>query len=453
MKKLSIGFVLLMLLLAACSSEEGQSIQADGNEQKQTEQDGESTQEEAKFYEIQGLDRELTEIEKELLRHPGIFSGDKYDEVKVKEALDQIPDDLTQEEYMEELIYLFAEDYYEEMEALLHFDSSVDVSIERPDEDIDAPTLKTAHYAILIDASGSMAAQVGNKTRMDVAKEAVLEFARQVPEEATISLRVYGHEGSSKEVDKELSCRSTETIFNAQFENAAFQIALDQVNPVGWTPIALALESVNEDIPESADEVIVYVVSDGIETCHGDPVQEAKKLVSADIQTVVNIIGFDVDHEGQKLLKEVADAGNGEFTYVQSERELRQYLRAQYEEIQRRWLEWKEAGKAQANELKEEKKALANDTKESMKEKSNREKERMKEAQTYLKERFDDYNHPASRMFSMIVDYGNAKWRYAVDTGNHMWRESVDNGNREWSNYVDEGNNKINETIQKKNAN
>src|SRR5690606_15142800 len=103
-----------------------------------------------------------------------------------------------------------------------------------------------------------------------------------------------------------------------------------------------------------------------------------KNLVSADIQTVVNIIGFDVDNEGQKLLKEVASAGNGEFTYVNSEQDLKKYMRAQYEEIQKKWLEWKEAGKEQAYDIKEEKKALAYDTKESMKEKSNREKERMK---------------------------------------------------------------------------
>ena len=87
--------------------------------------------------------------------------------------------------------------------------------------------------------------------------------------------------------------------------------------------------------------MIVYVVSDGIETCNGDPVKAAKDLVSSDIQTVVNIIGFDVDNEGQKLLKNVASAGNGEFTYVQSERDLKRYLRAQYEEIQQAWLDWK----------------------------------------------------------------------------------------------------------------
>lgn len=452
MKRLLMGVAILVILLSACSSDEVQPAQTDA-EPKKTEKENSYTPKEVSYYEIKEIDRELTDIEKEMLRHPGIFSGEQYDEEKVKEALDQLPDDLTEEQYIEELLYLFAEDYHEEMQTLFQFDSSVEVSINRPDETVDTPTLKTAHYAILIDASGSMAAKAGSKTRMDAAKDAVMEFAKQVPENATISLRVYGHKGSNSDADKKISCSSTENLYNESFDEKTFQQALGQVKPVGWTPIALGLQAVKDDIPENTDNVVVYVVSDGIETCEGEPVKEAENLVSADIQTVVNIIGFDVDNEGQTLLKEVANAGNGEFTYVNSEKELNDYMRAQYEEIQQQWTEWKEAGKEQAFNLKEEKKELAQNTKESMKEKSNREKERMKEPQAYLKERFDDYDHPASKMFSAIIDYENKKWRYSVDTGNQLYRESVDSGNEEYREYVDEGNKKINEAIEKKNGN
>ncbi|MEH7381402.1 VWA domain-containing protein [Bacillus sp. JJ1533] len=455
MKKLVMCFVMLALVLSACSKDESQPAKAEPTEKETEVEEPEETYtpKEVAYYEIEGIERELTELEQEMLRHPGIFSGDNYDEAKVKEALDQLPDNLTEEQYVEELKYLFTEDYHEELETLLTFNSTIEVDINRPDETVNAPTLKTAHYAILVDASGSMAAKVGGKTRMEAAKEAVLDFAEQIPENATISLRVYGHKGSNSSTDKALSCDSSEVLYNSSFEATGFKNALSQVKPVGWTPIALALQMVKGDIPEGTDDVVVYVVSDGIETCDGDPVQEAKNLVSADIQTVVNIIGFDVDNEGQKLLKEVASAGNGEFTYVNSEQDLKKYMRAQYEEIQKRWREWKEAGKSQSRELKEEKKKLARDTKESMKEKSRREKERMKEAQAYLKERFEGYDHPARKIFSEIVDYGNAKWRYAVDNGNRLWREAVDNGNREWREFVDEGNEKIRETIDKKNEN
>ncbi|MEK3888005.1 vWA domain-containing protein [Bacillus sp. FSL K6-3431] len=456
MKKLLYGIVILTFLLTACSSKEelpakSKSVDADIKQTEHEEAEVEYTPKEVKFYEIENAGREFTDIEKQLLRYPGIYSGDQYDEEKVNEALEQLPDDLTQEQYMDEMLYLLAEDYHEEMETLVNFDPTVNVDVDRPDETVNSPTLKTAHYAILIDASGSMKALSGSKTRMEAAKAAVMEFAEQVPENATISMRVYGHKGSGSDADKKLSCSSSENFYNANFDHQKFQQSLDKVKPAGWTPIALALETVKEDIPENTEDVVVYVVSDGIETCDGDPVKAAEALVADDIETVVNIIGFDVDDAGQKLLKEVATAGKGEFTYVNSERDFKKYMRVQYEEIQKKWREWKEAGKSQALEIKQEKKKLASSTKESMKRKSNLEKERLKKAQSYLKKGFDDYDHPASQMFSIVVDYGNAKWGYAVDAGNQAWGESVDNGNAEWSEYVDEGNKKINETIDKKN--
>lgn len=459
MKKILTAFFLSLLILVGCSSKEENTettVEAQSEEPTPTteiEEVEESISKEVQYYEIQlPPDRELTELEKELLRYPGIYSGDNYNEDKVNEVLDQLPADLTADEYLEELKFLLLEDYHEELEIFLNFDSTVDVDIERPDETIDRPTIKTAHYAILIDASGSMKNMNGNKTRMDAAKEAVLEFAEQIPENATISLRVYGHLGSGSNADKNLSCSSTESFYNGQFEQSSFQEALKKVDGNGWTPIALALQSVKEDIPENVDEAIVYVVSDGIETCGGDPVSAAKELVDADIETVVNIIGFDVDNEGQKLLKEVATAGNGEFTYVDSEQDLKKYMRKQYEELQKAWYEWKEVGKKQAYELKEEKKRLAYETKESMKKKSYQEKERMKKAQQYLRDKYsDDSSHASRRLFSLVVNYGNEKWRYAVNVGNDLWRESVRSGNEEWRNYVNEGNEKINEMREKKN--
>ena len=44
-------------------------------------------------------------------------------------------------------------------------------------------------------------------------------------------------------------------------------------------------------------------MSDGIETCDGNPVQEAKRLANSDLNVKVNIIGFNVNDEGQKQHK------------------------------------------------------------------------------------------------------------------------------------------------------
>lgn len=457
MKKILI-FSLIAFFLVGCKDNEESSAEPKNEEalEKTEEVEEESvetwTAKEAEYYDLVNPSRELTETEKLMLRKPGIFSGENYDEMKLKEELDKLPDNLTTEEYLEEMIHLLAEDYHEEVETFVNFDPNVEVNVEKPDETINRPELKKTHLALLIDASGSMRAKVGGKTKMDSAKQSVKEFARLLTDFSTISLRSYGNEGTGDDKDKALSCSSTEQLYQGEYDQKAFDQAVNELEPAGWTPIALALNSVVEDIPTDADEVIVYIVSDGIETCDGDPVAAAKSLIDSDIQTIVNIIGFDVDNEGQKLLKEVAKAGGGEFTYVNSEQELKRYMREQYEELQKKWLEWKEAGKELALNLKEEKKELAHGTKEVIKEKSDREKERLKIAEEYLKEKYTDFNHPVRKLYPLIIDRGRLIWSYAVDTGNGLWREAVDSGNAKWRDYVDEGNQKINETIQKKNS-
>lgn len=457
MKRYWFALFVLVFLFAGCSSAEKEEKQSAAPE-KQSEEAETSVQpeeeyqpKEVKYYDIKDPGRELTDLEKEMLRYPGIYSGDKYDEEKVKETLDQLPDNLTPEQYADELKYLFTEDYHEELETLLHFDPNVEVNIDRPDESVDAPVLKKAHFAILIDASGSMKAVAGNKTRMEAAKEAVLEFAEQVPEEATISMRVYGHKGSGSDADKNLSCSSSETFYNDTFDKGNFRSALEQVKPAGWTPIGLALEKVKGDIPEDADDVVVYVVSDGIETCGGDPVKAAKDLVSDEIETVVNIIGFDVDNEGQKLLKEVASAGNGEFMYVHSERDLKEYMRAQYEEIKRAWIKWKEEGKLQSIHTRQEKGLLAIDIKQNMIQKAIRERQRMEQAQLYLKQKFTEPGHPISEVFSMVSKYGSEKYNYASEEGSKAFRESTDSGVKQYKKFEEEGLKKIEEMDEKKN--
>ena len=64
------------------------------------------------------------------------------------------------------------------------------------------------------------------------------------------------------------------------------------------------------------------MVSDGVETCDGDPVAAAKELQSQSIKAKVNIIGFDVDNEGQQQLKQVAESGGGEYITVEDASEL-----------------------------------------------------------------------------------------------------------------------------------
>ncbi|MFB1083278.1 VWA domain-containing protein [Jeotgalibacillus sp. JSM ZJ347] len=197
---------------------------------------------------------------------------------------------------------------------------------------------------IILDASGSMGAYAGDRTRMEQAKEEINSFLSTVPEEANVSLRVYGHEGTGDEADKAKSCAAIEEVYErGAYEAGAFEEALDQFEPAGWTPVAGALESAAESFKELDGEEntnLIYLVSDGIETCDGDPVEAAKSFADSNMSPIINVIGFNADSETQAQLKEVAESADGMFTNVSNADQLAEEFKRS-EDVLRKWKRWK----------------------------------------------------------------------------------------------------------------
>lgn len=214
------------------------------------------------------------------------------------------------------LIYSFGADLRNPYEALANFEPDYGEYDLAGNQD----TFK--NIAIHLDSSGSMAAYVPGGIKMDLAKDAIKKYASGLPQDSVISLRVYGHKGTGSDSDKTLSCASTAVMYAANsYQDEGFSNALTQFKPSGWTPLAATIKSAYDDLKmKSAEnsENILFIVSDGIETCDGNPVEEAKRLANSDLNVKVNIIGFNVDDEGQKQLKETAAAGNGTYYTVNS---------------------------------------------------------------------------------------------------------------------------------------
>ncbi|EOP75385.1 hypothetical protein KOW_02417, partial [Bacillus cereus VDM006] len=186
--------------------------------------------------------------------------------------------------------------------------------------------------------------KVDGKTKMEVAKEAVRNFAKSLPKEANVSLVAYGHKGSNKEEDKGASCGAIDTVYSRQsYQEQTFQKALDQFQSTGWTPLAGALQKSMDNFASAPGEKntnIIYVVSDGIETCGGDPVAVAKQLGDSNIQPIVNVIGFDVDNESQQQLKQVAEATKGKYVSAKNTKELENEFK-KGKDLSLKWSKWR----------------------------------------------------------------------------------------------------------------
>ncbi|MGI8386752.1 VWA domain-containing protein [Robertmurraya sp. P23] len=276
----------------------------------------------------------------------GIHSEDLYASLEGSNVDSELPmgsaiedlvvKDLEPKEIYNGLIHYLGADYSLVFESLKNFTpdyGAYDLSKEQP---------SFKNIAIHLDSSGSMNAQVSGGVKMDLAKQAIATYASGLPASSIVSLRVYGHQGTGSDNDKAKSCSSTEIMYDAHtYEQVSFEQALTKFKPSGWTPLAASIAAAYEDLKSSADdksENILFVVSDGIETCDGNPIEEARKLANSDLMVSVNIIGFDVDDAGQKQLKETALAGNGTYYTVNSNvelndtiQELLQDARATYE--------------------------------------------------------------------------------------------------------------------------
>lgn len=264
---------------------------------------------------------------------PGKFAGNRYDEAKVQEELKKWPKNMTADEVYDRLVWLLAEDYKPVLKEAEEYKPSFSLSklgdFDPNQQDTgnqQQEKEKRKNIVILIDSSGSMAGRVNGNTKMEEAKKAVKEFAKSLEGDVRIAIRAYGHKGTNQEKDKELSCASTEELYPlSAYQEERFTKVVDSLKPSGWTPLAAAIKGAGEDLASAhpEDENIVYVVSDGIESCGGDPVEEAKALHQSQIKAVVNIIGFDLDEKSRKALEQVAKAGGGEFTNVRSAQEMR----------------------------------------------------------------------------------------------------------------------------------
>lgn len=324
------GTLLFLCLLSACSLQE--------DAQKRVE---ETTVTETVDINQNKFAVHDEDLEKTVRLEPGPYSGDNYDEQKVKNLIDEFPKEAEEEEYFYRLLELVAEDYRPFQEFIDEIDTSFTAPSDVPDGELGAaPESLKVNVQILLDASGSMGALLDGTPKMDLAKEAVQSFVNQLPDSINVSLRVYGHEGTTAYEDRELSCMSTEEVYPlGPYEAEPFTEALQTFSPAGWTPLAASMIAAKDDLTDDAKN-IVYIVSDGIETCDGDPVQAAKDLNQSSIGAMVNIIGFDVDDEGQQALKEVADAGEGIYETVQSHQELVHFFERERRRMRLEWLKW-----------------------------------------------------------------------------------------------------------------
>lgn len=182
------------------------------------------------------------------------------------------------------------------------------VSVIAPeDAPVQASAPKDRGVLVILDASGSMLKKLGKKRRIDIAKDTLTQLTQvMLPEGTPFAMRVFGD-------TKPDSCETNLRVPLAPLDRAKAKVAVDAIKSVNKAKTALgaSLAEAASDLGAGGQKLII-LITDGEETCDGDPLAEINRLKESGLDVRVSIVGFAVDDLALKdTFAEWASAGGG----------------------------------------------------------------------------------------------------------------------------------------------
>jgi len=182
---------------------------------------------------------------------------------------------------------------------------------------------------LILDASGSMNAKLSSgELKISAAKKAVKELIQNLPDDLEIAFRAYGHQSPREKKD----CKDTQLLVDFEKLNSnrdQIVSSLDSLKAQGYTPITYVLNLAVKDFPDEEDkQSTIILVSDGKETCEGDPCVTAKELKEkGGVDLIIHTVGFGVDSVTKQQLECISEVTGGQYFSASNTDELIEMLR------------------------------------------------------------------------------------------------------------------------------
>ena len=174
---------------------------------------------------------------------------------------------------------------------------------------------------LILDASGSMLQRLEGRRRIDVARDVLTEaVADTLPAGMPVALRVFGHREPG-------TCRTDLVMPLQPLDPDAVRDTLAGITAknLARTPIADSLSKVRSDLSGVTGRRVVVLITDGEETCDGDPAAVIARLGEQGIEFTLNIVGFAIEDTGtEQMFRRWAETGGGAYFAATDSGELRQ---------------------------------------------------------------------------------------------------------------------------------
>lgn len=190
----------------------------------------------------------------------------------------------------------------------------------------DASTPPPNNLIFILDSSGSMWGRIeGDLPKISVAKSVMTDLISGLDAGSSVGLIAYGHRRKG-------DCSDVETLTPLQSLDKDRLIGqIKGINPKGKTPITRSVKEAVEILRTVEESAGIVLVSDGIETCEGDPCEAVKAAKAAGIPFTMHVVGFDVAEAETDQLRCMADAGGGRYFTARNTAQLSDALKTAVE--------------------------------------------------------------------------------------------------------------------------
>ena len=177
-----------------------------------------------------------------------------------------------------------------------------------------------ANTIIVMDGSGSMWGQIDGRPKLEIARQTLAEVLVDFPPERGLGLLAYGHRRKGDCSDIEL------LVPPASGTASQLLTSANTMRFLGKTPLTEAVRRAALDLRATEEAATVILITDGLETCEGDPCALGRELEQSGVDFTAHVVGFGLQGTETAALECLASETGGRYFDVGDARGLRDAL-------------------------------------------------------------------------------------------------------------------------------
>lgn len=179
---------------------------------------------------------------------------------------------------------------------------------------------RAANLLIIVDSSNSMSLRTKDgKQRLEAVKISLGKLVEGLSGNVNVGMIAFGHRDKGK-----YGCKDIEMVIPiGPLDVATVKKELSLLQPRGVTPLSASLKKAATILKNLKGKSCILLMSDGEETCGGNPVKIACWIKEkCGIAVVVDVVGLNVTKRAQVQLLDIAAAGGGQYYAANSSDEI-----------------------------------------------------------------------------------------------------------------------------------